>query len=233
MTTAPSATPSPFRLHLMRHGQTFSNVSGALDTGFPGADLTDLGNAQAEAAALSLGSEAIGGLFVSRLVRTHQTVAPLARTLTLDPHELGGIHEISAGSFEMKTDQESVHGYIGTVGAWITGDLDARMPGGESGFEFRDRFGADVRAIAAQGHREALLVSHGAAIRAWVSIALGDLETRSEAHAPLNNTAVITLEGHPDTGWKLVRWVGTAIGAEYLANSVDAAAPDPTARVED
>ena len=31
------------RLLLLRHGQTHSNVSGALDTGAPGADLTELG----------------------------------------------------------------------------------------------------------------------------------------------------------------------------------------------
>lgn len=226
---------STFRLHLMRHGQTFSNVAGALDTGAPGADLTDLGQAQAAAAAHALADAQVGGLYVSRLVRTHQTVAPLASRLGLDPHELGGIHEITAGSFEMKTDQESVHGYIGTVGAWINGDLDTRMPGGESGHEFESRYTEDVRAIAADGHSEALLVSHGAAIRAWVSMALGDLGSRPEAHAPLNNTAVITLEGHPDRGWELVRWQGTPVGGDFLDSSFGSSgpAPDPTARTED
>ena len=32
------------RLFLLRHGQTHGNVSGALDTAFPGLDLTDLGS---------------------------------------------------------------------------------------------------------------------------------------------------------------------------------------------
>lgn len=224
-------TNRTFRLHLMRHGQTHSNVAGALDTGTPGAHLTDLGQAQAAAAAKALAQEPIDGLYVSRLIRTHQTIAPLAGQAAMDPTELGGLHEIQAGSFEMRTDRESVHGYIGTVGAWIDGDLDARMPGGESGHEFSERYTADVRAIAAAGHSEALLVSHGAAIRAWVSIALGDLGSRPEAHAPLNNTAVITLEGHPDTGWDLVRWVGTPIGGEHLDSVFGASTdPDPTAQ---
>ena len=36
------------RLHLVRHGQTPSNVAGALDTALPGAPLTELGREQAE-----------------------------------------------------------------------------------------------------------------------------------------------------------------------------------------
>src|SRR3954452_21733538 len=162
------SAPEPFRLHLMRHGQTFANVSGALDTGMPGADLTALGHEQARAAGEVLHDLPVTGLYVSRLVRTHQTVTPLAGVSGLTPVELGGLHEISAGSFEMRTDQESVHGYIGTVASWISGDWGVRMPGGESGLEFVERYTADVRAIAADGHREALLVSHGAAIRSWV-----------------------------------------------------------------
>ncbi len=216
----------PFRLHLMRHGQTFSNVSGALDTGRPGADLTTLGNAQAHAASRALADRPVTGLYVSALVRTHQTVAPLAAANMLDPVELGGIHEITAGSFEMKTDAASVHGYIGTVGAWLAGDWSVRMPGGESGEEFVERYTEDVRRIAADGHQEALLVSHGAAIRSWVAWALGDLDSLPEAHAPLGNTALITLEGHPDSGWELVQWVGTPVGGAYLE---DDQAPDPTA----
>lgn len=220
------SSPTPFRLHLMRHGQTFANVSGALDTGRPGADLTDLGQAQARAAGLVLRDLPVTGLYVSQLTRTHQTMAPLAGHVGIDPVELGGIHEIAAGSFEMKTDEESVRGYITTVASWIAGDWAVRMPGGESGQEFVERYTSDVRAIAADGHREALLVSHGAAIRSWVASALGDVSHLPEAHGPLNNTAVITLDGHPDTGWQLVRWVGTAIGGDLAPTARSAS--DPT-----
>ena len=38
----------------MRHGQTHANVSGELDTAHPGLDLTDLGRAQAAAAAKAI-----------------------------------------------------------------------------------------------------------------------------------------------------------------------------------
>ncbi|WP_310525746.1 histidine phosphatase family protein, partial [Nocardioides sp.] len=58
------------RLFLLRHGQTHGNVSGALDTGLPGLDLTDLGRRQAEAASRALAPEGIGAIAVSTLVRT-------------------------------------------------------------------------------------------------------------------------------------------------------------------
>src|SRR5690606_11720504 len=58
------------RLLLLRHGQTHANVAGALDTGEPGLDLTDLGRAQAAAAARALVDSRVEGVFVSRLVRT-------------------------------------------------------------------------------------------------------------------------------------------------------------------
>lgn len=218
-------SPRPFRLLLLRHGQTHANVAGALDTGHPGLDLTDLGRTQAAAAARALAGHTLDGLYVSRLVRTHQTVDPLARQRGLRPTELAGLHEIAAGDYEMATDRDSVHGYISTVARWIEGRLELRMPGGETGHEFLARYDADVEQIAAAGHDAALLVSHGAAIRAWVATRLGDLAGGPDVTQPLHNTALITLEGHPALGWRLVDWHGDPVGGHFLE---DESAPDPT-----
>jgi len=62
----------------MRHGQTHANVSGELDTAHPGLDLTDLGRAQAAAAAKAIAGERLDAIYVSSRVRTHQTAAPTA-----------------------------------------------------------------------------------------------------------------------------------------------------------
>ena len=45
------------RLYLARHGQTLSNIGRALDTAYPGAELTDLGQEQAARLAARLASE--------------------------------------------------------------------------------------------------------------------------------------------------------------------------------
>lgn len=213
------------RLLLLRHGQTHGNTIGALDTAFPGADLTDLGVGQAAAAAQVLLDRGITGLYVSPLVRTGQTAAPLAAALGIDPVVLEGLKEIQAGAYEMATDEESILGYIGTVADWIEQRLDGRMSGSETGHEFLARYDEAVGRIVADGHEVALLVSHGAAIRTWVSNRAAGSGTHEMAAEGFHNTACIELEGSPAEGWSVLSWSADPIGGAYLD---DEAAPDPT-----
>lgn len=209
----------------MRHGQTHANVSGELDTAHPGVDLTDLGRAQAAAAGKALADEALDAIYVSSRVRTHQTAAPTADDRGLALTVLEGLEEISAGDFEMRNDHDAIAGYIGTVATWLEGDLDHRMPGGETGEEFLARFDAAVDRIVAAGHGSALIVSHGAALRTWVSTRMLPHPDAPPATQPLHNTALIVLEGDVDAGWRMVSWQGHPVGGDYLE---DPAAEDPT-----
>jgi probable phosphoglycerate mutase len=222
------------RLLLLRHGQTHGNTAGALDTAVPGLPLTDLGHRQAEAAARALADRGLEQIYVSPLIRTHQTAAPLADTLRLEPRELPGLREISAGDFEMADDHDSITGYIGTVADWIEGRFDTRMPGGESGHEFLDRYDDAVarihRAALEAGQERVLLVSHGAAIRTWISARVADVETHARATDPLHNTACIELVGDPVAGWAIQAWHSEPVGGAFLD---DATAPDPTGQGTD
>lgn len=209
----------------MRHGQTFGNVAGALDTAAPGLDLTDLGQAQARAASRMLAGRGVQQVYVSTRVRTHQTAAPTATDHGLAPVEMPGLHEITAGDFEMATDEQSVLGYLSTVRHWVTGELGVRMPGGETGSEFLERYDADLEHATTGGHDTILLVSHGAAIRTWVASRVDGAKGRPEAVQPLHNTGLITVEGHPRTGWRLLDWHADPIGGAVLE---DTSAPDPT-----
>lgn len=213
------------RLLLLRHGQTHGNTIGALDTAFPGADLTDLGVQQAAAAARVLGDAGITGIYTSHLVRTQQTAAPLAAALDQQPITLEGLREISAGDFEMATDETSILGYVGTVADWIEGRLDTRMSGAETGHEFLERFDAAVEEIASAGHPVCLIVSHGAAIRTWVANRATSANAHEMAGEGFHNTACIELEGDPGAGWTVLSWTADAIGGAYLD---DTSAPDPT-----
>ena len=217
------------RLLLLRHGQTHGNTAGALDTAVPGLDLTDLGRRQAEAAARALAQDGVDQIFVSTLTRTRQTAEPLAVELGLDIRELDGLREISAGDFEMGEDHDSIAGYIGTVADWIERRYDTRMPGGETGHEFLARYDAAVaeihRCVSEAGHKRALLVSHGAAIRTWVSARVPEVEAHAKATDPLHNTACIELNGDPETGWEILAWHSDPVGGAFLD---DVSAPDPT-----
>jgi probable phosphoglycerate mutase len=213
----------------MRHGQTHANVSGQLDTAHPGLDLTALGQRQATAAAQALGGRVIEGIYVSSRVRTHQTAAPTAHARLHSPTELEGLEEIQAGNFEMLNDSDSIHGYIGTVSSWITGDLGLRMPGGETGHQFLERYDAAVARIAEAGHESAMLVSHGAAIRTWTAARMHAGSVIPNPTAPLHNTALIVLEGDPSSGWRLEEWHGEPYGGAFLD---DSSAVDPTAAAD-
>jgi broad specificity phosphatase PhoE len=222
------------RLLLLRHGQTHGNTAGALDTAVPGLDLTELGHAQAEAAARALAEHGVDQIFVSNLARTHQTAAPLATLLGVEPRALDGLREISAGDFEMGTDHDSIAGYIGTIAAWIEGRYDTRMPGGETGHEFLSRYDAAVAEIhhvlLDAGHECALLVSHGAAMRTWISARVPGVESHAKATDPLHNTACIDLVGDPVAGWEIKAWHSDPVGGAFLD---DATAPDPTGQATD
>lgn len=196
------------RLFLIRHGQTPSNVLGALDTGHPGPGLTDLGVEQATALAGTFVDRPLDAIFASTLVRTHHTAEPLARAAGLDLEVLRGVHEIEAGALEMRTDRPSIMTYVETAYAWSKGEYDPRMPEGPDGHDFFGRFDADVKAISAAGLDSAALVSHGAAIRVWTAHRSTGFDGDLAVDYVLANTGVVELEGSSSEGWRLVSWDG-------------------------
>lgn len=213
------------RLILLRHGQTPSNVAGALDTGRPGAGLTALGHAQARAVPGALRSESISAIHASVLIRTQLTAAPLAEARGLAVGIEEGIEEIGAGDLELCSDRESIETYLDVTRDWIHGNLDRVMPGGRNGHMFVAGYDAAITKIAAahDDHDTALVVSHGAAIRAWVGIRVGDVGSVEDLW--LTNTGMVTLEGDPSAGWNLVQWHAEPLGGP---NPPDVAAHDVT-----
>lgn len=193
------------RLYLTRHGQTASNVGRLLDTAAPGADLTDLGHQQArdlvERVATMLAGEDLGAVYASDLVRAQQTATPLAESLGLDVVVVDGLREIQAGDWEMTDDWMP---FVEAVTRWGD-DPTERIPGGETGVEFMQRYEDALLRIAGDGHPAALAVSHGAAIRCWTTATFG-LDTDFFATRTLDNTLVVTLEHEPSTGWRLIAW---------------------------
>ncbi len=189
------------RLFLVRHGETHANVAKQLDTAPPGADLTEAGHAQAAALVERLAGEDLGAIYVSDLPRTHQTAAPLAEALGLELVVLPGLREIQAGVHEMSTEWEP---FVSAVLRWRD-DPHHLIPGGDSGAMFMERYDAAIRTIASDGHASAVAFSHGAAMRVWTANAchLGPefLRTRH-----VGNAHVLTLEGDPDAGWRLLAW---------------------------
>lgn len=220
------------RLLLVRHGQTSSNVGRHLDTAEPGADLTPLGERQAQALPRALDGHGIDAVYASTLVRTQQTAAPLARALGLTTQVRAGLREMSAGTLEMASDDAAVHRYVETMLRWAAGDLGPSLPGGEDGTAAIGRFDRVVEEVAGSGSEVAVLVSHGAIIRAWAAVRCEDVTAGFVAENPLSNTGAVSLTGTP-ARWRLERWHAAALGGERLDDPEDAgAAAEPLPREE-
>ncbi|HOB56733.1 MAG: histidine phosphatase family protein [Microbacteriaceae bacterium] len=215
------------RLLLIRHGQTPSNVDGLLDTARPGPGLTELGERQAAEIPDALKHEAIDGIYVSVLRRTLITATPLIVDRGLDPVELPGIHEIEAGDLEMRHDHEAYRIYLETAFAWGMGDLDRRMPGATDGHEFFRRFDESIASVTGNN---AVVFSHGAAIRVWVAGRAINVPPSFAGEHDIQNTGVVELDGSLESGFTLLSWQGTPVGGSDLS---DDTAEDPTGETLD
>ncbi|MEO7059251.1 MAG: histidine phosphatase family protein [Lapillicoccus sp.] len=197
------------RLLLIRHGQTSANVRRLLDTAVPGADLTDEGRDQAVALVEKLEQQPLDAIYVSDLLRTQQTAAPLAAARGLDPVVRPGLREIQAGDYELAPDDASWEAYLAVLYRWAAGDPEARIPNGENGVEVLSRYDAVIEEIAA-AHERAAIISHGAVIRAWSGSRATNIDSQFVADTRLGNTAIIVLDGTPQDGWVVRTWADTA-----------------------
>lgn len=200
------------RLLLVRHGQTTANLDYLLDTAVPGAGLTALGEQQAAALPEALADEDIDAIYASTLVRTQRTAAPLAAARGLEVLVRDGIREVFAGDLEMlRGDTEAGHTYMKTVFAWVAGDTELRVPGGESGTEVLARYDSVIAEAADSGAGAVAMVSHGAVIRMWTAARATNVDVPFAAAHPLDNTGVVVLEGAPESGWKALSWAGAVV----------------------
>lgn len=207
------------RLVLIRHARTPSNVGGLLDTRIPGPGLTEDGARQAAELAATLEARSIdpgsfGALYVSTMVRTQLTAAPLAAVTGLVPRVHDGLREISAGELSMRNDDTAKSEYLSLVQHWASGDVQRRLPGGESGSDFFDRFDSAVADAVGDAGRSGAstvaVVSHGAAIRCWAAGRSSTVTPGFAASHLLANLDTVVLRRADsvtgDRAWTITSW---------------------------
>ncbi len=192
------------KIVLVRHGQTRSNVSGALDAARPGLPLDEVGREQAQRLADRWENEVAAPptvVAVSPITRTRQTAQPLCQMYGRDLLVRPGIREIRSGDLEMSPSVISINQYIGTCGQWMSGNLDALMPGGENGHEVLSRVCAVVAEVAQkvrdseQGENGVgVLVAHGALIRVVAPMLSPQIAAHVGPQHFMSNTGTTVLE---------------------------------------
>ena len=189
------------RLVLARHGRTTANAARILDSRPPGAPLDEEGRAQAEQLAERLANHPIRSVHASRAIRTQQTAAPVAAAHGLAVEVVDGVHEVSIGELEGRSDEAAFEIFYEVYHAWWRGELDAHLPGGESALDLRARFLPVVERLTVDGDGDVVVVSHGAAIRMAAAALLGD--TVETWYVP--NTGLVVLR-REQQGWALESW---------------------------
>lgn len=210
-------------LILLRHGCTYSNASRLLDTRPPGAELTEIGRAQAREAGRELAARPgqIREVVTSVALRAQQTamiaaaayeeargLAPGSPPVTVR----AGLHEAFVGEMEMRGDDAAHRAYQRAFHGWLRGEEAARIPGGEGYRDILGRFRPVLEEIAdslraAPEAGDVVVVSHGGAIRTVATHAASvDPEAAFEAY--LANCRYVELDaaGREFGAWAVARW---------------------------
>jgi probable phosphoglycerate mutase len=189
------------RLVLARHGRTTANAAHILDSRPPGAPLDEQGRTQADLLAERLADHPVRAVHASRAIRTQQTAAPVAAAHGVPVEVVDSVHEVDIGDLEGRSDEAAFETFFEVYHAWWRGELDARLPGGESALDLRARFLPAVDQIVSDHDGDVVLVSHGAAIRMAAAALLGD--TVETWYVP--NAGLVVLRRELD-GWALESW---------------------------
>jgi broad specificity phosphatase PhoE len=157
----------PLTLLLVRHGQSEWNAAGLMQGQTPHVPLTELGHAQAAAAAGELATLHPGVLLSSDLVRAVQTAEHCARATGLTIETTPALREQGYGELEGRPSRE-----LWDVVDWT--DAHWSAPGGESLAELHARVEAFVKHLCAEPPADVIaLVTHGDTIRAAQAVVAG------------------------------------------------------------
>lgn len=165
-------TPAPdaCQILLIRHGQSEPYVPGRpfrLVDGHGDPELTELGHFQARRLAERLVAEPVSAIYVSTLIRTHQTAAPLAAATGIEPVVEPELREVFLGEAEGGLLREMFATDHPTARALRTHRDWSVIPGAESNAQLTERVVGAVDRIAAR-HRGDMVAAfcHGGVIAA-------------------------------------------------------------------
>jgi 2,3-bisphosphoglycerate-dependent phosphoglycerate mutase len=166
---APFAPPlGALDLLLVRHGASMAWAPGrdfTLADGHGDPDLAPDGVEQAEKAAARLAAEHIDAIYVTPLLRTQQTAAPLARLTGLQPVVEPDLREVYLGEWEGGVFRQKIADADPVAMRMFELERWDVIPGAEDGDAFSARVRAAVmRLAAAHPDQRVVAVTHGGVI---------------------------------------------------------------------
>jgi probable phosphoglycerate mutase len=196
-------------LLLVRHGES---APARPDQPFPLKDghgdppLAELGEWQAEQLGERLAGETIDAIYVSTLQRTHQTAAPLASRVGIEPVIVADLREIHLGDWDNGLYRKKVAEGHPLMREVVQKEEWGVIPGAESNAQLRDRVMPAVRTIAADHpDQRVVVVAHGGVIGAILAEITA---SRPWAFVGADNASISHVVAHGDR-WFLRRFNDT------------------------
>ena len=196
----------PARVIVARHGDAEYETEAMTESG---GSLTTLGRDQARELGQRLRGERVAGIVCSDLARAVQTAEIAGGVLGLPVKVREGLQEFAVGDFVGRPWDPAV--FDPMVASWLSGDLAAGVPGGETGEQIVARVLGVLDGLADQFRGETILVvSHGGVIlalmgrlapRAGVGTEAGATAVPQDAY-DVPNCSSYVLERDAD-GWRL------------------------------
>lgn len=185
-------------LYILRHGETDFNLQGIVQGGGVDSDLNATGLAQGKAFFEAYKHIPFEKVYASNLKRTYQTLhyfEALGHTIIRD----ADINELGWGDLEGQSASENTKMWFTKItDAWMSGDLEAKMPNGESPIEVWDRCKRFFDALF-ESHPtgNVLICTHGRTLRLVLSQLIGNGMNEMH-HFHHDNTGLNILQVHTD-----------------------------------
>jgi probable phosphoglycerate mutase len=191
-------------LLLIRHGQTEWNRDRRIQ-GNGDSPLTELGQAQAEAAARALERFDIAAIYASDAGRALQTAAPIAEATGCTPQTDLRLRERHYGLFEGKTHEDLRRQHADLHDEYLKRDPHFVVPGGESLAQVQARMVTACTEIARRHDgQHVVVIAHGGTVRAFSRFVLGvPLDVVWRAHIDNCSLTIVCHDKTADQPWAM------------------------------
>jgi len=186
------------RILFVRHGESEANTLKIFSNLGWKHPLTERGREQSRALGAQLRDRGIVAIYSSPLRRAVETAEILAGCLGVRYEIEQALIEYDVGIYENRTHEEGRQAYAAVEQQWAQGQLDARLPEGESSLDIQNRFIPFIRRLVDLfGKREdatVALIGHGGTYRQGLPSVLGNISREYAFEHGLANTAVVEAE---------------------------------------
>jgi len=197
------------RIYFARHGESYANTTRVVSNHGLKHPLTPPGRLQVRALAQRLEGRAISHVYASPVLRALETGILVANHLRVDYEVVDSLREYDCGELEGRSDEACWQQMDELARAWVVDhQWERRLPGGESGWEVRQRFEDFVNELVrrhSSADEKVLCVAHGGVYWLALPLILKNLTVPFLVKHGLGYTACCTAELQP-SGLAAIEW---------------------------